>query len=98
MSLSSQSSHWLLSDARRVLAVQPLSQARAQEEDEEPDYSVRLDLATTALLGIEIAALKVAEFRGETRGFGVVLAFDGLAQTDRRSGDRRSRGEQAKLR
>src|SRR4051812_33430820 len=75
--------HWLVRSALAViLAVQPLSLVRAQEEDEEPDYSVRLDLATTTRLGIQVAPLKAAEFRGEVRGFGVILGFDGLAQTD----------------
>jgi hypothetical protein len=83
MSLSSRSSHWLLALMLGiVLGVQPLCQANAQEEDEEPDYSVRLDLVTTTRLGIEVAPLSAAEFRGEIRGFGAVLAFDGLAQTD----------------
>ena len=65
-----------------LAGLQPLSLAWAQKEDEEPDYSVRLDLATTTLLAIEVAALKVTEFRGQTDGFGVIVAFDGLAQTD----------------
>jgi hypothetical protein len=79
----SSSLRWLLALMLGiVIGIQPLSQAKAQEEDEEPDYSVRFDLATTQRLGIEVAPLKVAEFRGETRGFGIVLAFDGVAQTD----------------
>ena len=83
MSLSSRTSHWLLAWMLGiVLGVQPLSLARAQDEDEEPDYSVRLDLATTLRLGIEVAPLSAGEFRGEVRGFGVVVGFDGLAQTD----------------
>ena len=83
MSSSSRSSHWLLAVTLGiVLCAQPLSLARAQDDDEEPDYSVRLDLATTQRLGIEVAPVKVAEFRGEARGFGVVMAFDLLAQTD----------------
>jgi hypothetical protein len=50
--------HWLL-DALVLghCGGQPLSLVRAQEEDEEPDYSVRLDLATTARLGIERRAV-----------------------------------------
>jgi hypothetical protein len=67
-----------------IVAVQPLSLSRAQEEDEEPGYSVRLDLAKATRLGIRVAPLKAAEFRDEVRGFGVILAFDALAQTDRR--------------
>ena len=65
-----------------VLVVQPFSVARAQEDDEEPDYSVRVDLATSTRLAIEVAPLKVAEFRAETRGYGSIIAFDSLAQTD----------------
>jgi hypothetical protein len=65
-----------------LIVFQPSFTARAQDEDEEPDYSVRLDAATTARLGIEVATLKAAEFRGEAGGFGVILPFDGLAQTD----------------
>ena len=65
-----------------IVSVQPFSLARAQEDDEEPDYSVRLDVATSARLAIEVAPLKVAEYRAETRGFGSIIAFDTLAQTD----------------
>jgi hypothetical protein len=65
-----------------LCVLQAPSVARAQEEDEEPERSVRLDLATMARLGIMTAPLHVAEFRSETRGFGVVMPFDTLVQAD----------------
>ncbi len=52
------------------------------DEDEAPDRSVTLDAATVARLGIVTAPLQAAQFRAETSGFGVVMAFDTLAQTD----------------
>jgi hypothetical protein len=65
-----------------LFVLQAPSVARAQEEDEEPERTVRLDLATIARLGIATAPLRVAEFRAETRGFGVVMPFDTLVQAD----------------
>ena len=52
------------------------------DEDEPPDRSVTLDTATVARLGIVTAPLQTAQFRAETSGFGTVMAFDTLAQTD----------------
>jgi hypothetical protein len=65
-----------------LFVLQFSSFTRAQEEDEEPDRIVRLDLDTIARLGIATAPVQAAQFRSETRGFGVVMAFDALAQAD----------------
>jgi hypothetical protein len=54
----------------------------AADDDEAPERSVTLDTATVARLGIATAPLEAAQFRAETSGFGVVMAFDMLAQTD----------------
>jgi hypothetical protein len=66
-----------------LLASAPFATAQeAEGEDEAPERSVTLDVATVARLGIATAPLEAAQFRAETNGFGVVMAFDMLAQTD----------------
>src|SRR5262245_15837465 len=56
--------------------------AQEEDEDEAPERSVTLDSGTLARLGISTAPLQAAQFRAETSGYGVVMAFDTLAQTD----------------
>jgi hypothetical protein len=59
--------------------------ARAQEEEEDADQAgrnVRLDAGTIARLGIQTTKIQMAQNRTETTGFGVVIAFDTLAQVD----------------
>jgi hypothetical protein len=56
--------------------------AQEPDEDEAPERSVTLDTATVARLGISTAQVESAQFRAETNGYGVVMAFDALAQTD----------------
>jgi len=63
-----------------VFAAAPL--AYGQEEDEAPERNVTIDGPTVARLGIGFGKLEKAEFLAQTRGFGVVMGFDTVAQTD----------------
>jgi hypothetical protein len=65
-----------------VFAFATFAAAQEEDEDEAPERSVTLDSATVGRLGIETAPLEAAQFRPETNGYGVVMAFDALAQTD----------------
>jgi hypothetical protein len=55
--------------------------AYSQDEDEAPDRLVTLDASTVLRLGIVTAPIKAAEYRAETNGFGLVMAYDAMAQT-----------------
>ena len=68
-----------------AFVLQFASFARAQEEEDDADQAgrnVRLDGGTIARLGIETTKIQMAQYRSETSGFGVVIAFDTLAQVD----------------
>jgi hypothetical protein len=56
--------------------------AQEEDEDEAPERNVTLDSATIERFGIMTMPLEAAQFRAETNGYGVVMAFDALAQTD----------------
>jgi hypothetical protein len=57
-------------------------QQATTDDDEAPERSLTLDVATVARLGVVTAPLQAVQFQAETSGFGVVVAFDMLAQTD----------------
>ena len=65
-----------------LFAANTAALAQEEDEDEAPERNLTLDKATVMRLGIRTAPLQTAQYRNETSGFGVVLAFDTLAQTD----------------
>jgi hypothetical protein len=65
-----------------VFASATLAFSQEEDEDEAPDRAVTLDAATIARLSIATAPTMAAEYHEETNGFGIVIGFDALAQTD----------------
>ena len=72
----------LIAVASLALFTSAIVAAAQEDEDEPPERSVTLDSGTVERLGIATAPLKAAQFRAETNGYGVVMAFDFLAQAD----------------
>src|SRR5262249_12067662 len=56
--------------------------AFAQDEDEPVERFVSIDAPTVARLGVGFGKLEAAQYTAETRGYGQVMPFDALAQTD----------------
>jgi len=64
------------------LALLPVPFAYGQDEDEPPERNVSMDAPTVARLGISFGKLEPAQFLAQTRGFGMIMGFDTVAQTD----------------